>query len=507
MTSCRTHLCASYLAIALAGAVAACAARAEESNFWPFEVTVTNPNGRAPSWSAAGPLFFSQSGPSGEQISGFRPFYLRRTDPAGFLAEADVLYPLFFYRSYGDSYQWNLFQLVNRYGRKDGAPPTPRTEGQSFDFWPFYFSRETGDPTTTFHALFPIAGSMQGHFGYDRISWTGFPLYAQTEKKGAVTTYTPWPFIRTTEGAEHGFALWPLFGNRERPGVSSRAYYLWPLIWNNTIQPNEDQPAGTPPTRQVGFLPFYASQRGPGMIDETFLWPFFGYTDRTVPDRYHETRYLWPLLVQGRGDHRSVERWAPLYTHSESKGVDKTWIAWPLWRRLRWSDPGIEQTKTQFFYFLYWEQEQRSTAHPGAAPARKVNVWPLASFWDNGAGRRQFEFPSLLEVFFPDNERVRQAWTPLLTLVRHDQRAPGDTRTSLLWDAVTWERHESEDRSEFHLGPLVSVESGPKEGRFAVGNGLFGLKRGPKGGGWRPFLLEFAEKPDHVSAKHAEPEK
>src|SRR5206468_10740909 len=65
---------------------------------------------------------------------------------------------------------------------------------------------------------------------------------------------------------------------------------------------------------------------------ETYLWPFFGYSDRTAPASYHEIRYLWPLFVQGRGDHY-INRWAPFYTHSVNHGYDKQWFLWPVLRR------------------------------------------------------------------------------------------------------------------------------------------------------------------------------
>jgi hypothetical protein len=96
-----------------------------------------------------------------------------------------------------------------------------------------------------------------------------------------------------------------------------------------------------------------------------------------------------------------------------------------------------------------------------------------------------------LEVFFPGNERVRLAWTPFFTLLRYDQQAPGEDRTSLLWNAVTWQRSAKEARTEFHLGPLFSVQSSPQAKRIALGNGLIAWKREPAGSGWRLAWLDF----------------
>jgi hypothetical protein len=402
---------------------------------------------------------------------------------------------LFIYRRYGDDYRWSLFSLANRTGRRDGAPPPVHPEERTTEIWPFYFQRETGDPSTSYLGLFPVAGNARGHLSYDSINWVLFPIYVRTSRGGATTDFTPWPIVRTTTGSQHGFAVWPLFGRLERPGAWTRSYFLWPLTWNNTIQPAEGKPPGTAPRRQVGVLPFYTSDRGPDGVDENFLWPFFGSTDRVAPTRYRETRYLWPFLVKGRGDDRTVDRVGPFYTHSVRKGVEKTWILWPFWRRIALTDSGLIQEKTQFFYFVGWNLEERSATRPAAPSARKTFIWPLCSDWDNGAGRRQFQFPSLLDVFFPDNQEVRESWTPLVTLLRREDAPDGASRTSILWNAVTWEKKPAEGRTCVHAGPVFSSETGPGGRRVAVGGGLVGLKRAAAGG-WRLFWLEFSPDPD-----------
>jgi hypothetical protein len=158
-----------------------------------------------------------------------------------------------------------------------------------------------------------------------------------------------------------------------------------------------------------------------------------------------------------------------------------------------WTEADVTRNRTQFLYFLYWNEEQRVTNRPNAPAAELTHLWPLYSEWDNGAGQRQWQFLSPFEVFFPRNEEVRHAWTPLLALARHEQRSPGNERTSLLWNAITWERHSQEERSELHIGPLLGVTRQAGEQRISIGNGLFGFRRG-LGSGWRMFWLDFPEK-------------
>jgi hypothetical protein len=394
--------------------------------------------------------------------------------------------------------------LINRSGPAAGGAPVASPNGErteAFDLWPFYFSRQTGDPATSYRALFPLGGTIKNRFGDDRIDWVLFPLYGRFQKRERVEWDAPWPFVRTFRGGGHsGFALWPLFGWHNQAGVARAHYYLWPLIYKD--ESHLDEPV---PSVSLGVLPFYAVDRRPGSVSETYLWPFFGYTDRTAPYRYHETRWFWPLFVQGRGDDRYINRWAPFYTHSVIKGDGKTWVLWPLWRQQTWTEDGLMQKKSQLLYFVYWSLQQRSATNAALAPAEKTHFWPLLSVWDNGAGRRQLQVLNPLEVFFPRNEQVRLAYSPLFALYRYDRRVPGDVRHSFLWDAITFERRDSAGTREFHLGPLLKIETRPAGKRIALGHGLLGLRRTSGERGWHAFLFDFPRKPDKIAATKPAP--
>jgi len=479
-----------------AGLVASAATPdAREYNAWPAIVRQLESGNRAGSWTGAGPFLFKSQEPDGT-IGGFRPFWVQWRGGQGEFRAGYFLYPLFGYTVGADSYKWSLFELVRRGGRRAGAPAPDSVYDQrgEFEVWPFWFSRQSGDPALTYRGLFPIAGTVRNKLFMERFSWVLFPLYGEIERRGTVTRHTPWPIIRSRHGAAQGWGIWPLFDRYERPGVARSFHYLWPLGYDVTRFPSPDAPPDTPPRRDTGFLPFYARTTGPGLYNVTYGWPFFGYTDQTLPTKYHETRYFWPFLVQGRGDDLHVNRWGPFYSHSIRKGYDKRWYAWPLLRRAQWTDEGLLRTKTQFLYFLYVAHHQRSIARPELPAGTLTHVWPFFSTWNNGAGRRQWQLLSPFESFFPGNEKLRHVWAPFFTLARHDQHAPGDTRTSLLWDAVTWRRDDAADHREFHLGPLFSVTEQSGARRVAFGNGLFGFQRGGSAGGWRLFWLDFPAK-------------
>ena len=363
--------------IGLAAAATAFRARAYEINGWPAVVIQKDVSGETQSWTGIGPLLYSEPvpGPDAGHASGLRPFYGRLT-----IGETDrtlLLYPLFYLRQYPDHYKWSILELINGEGVDSNTTKAGGPLDKHFDVWPFYFSHETGDPVDSYRALLPIYGNMKYRLGFDRLFWAPFPLYVETVKRGTTVAYAPWPILRFIRGAQNGFAIWPLFGSSEGPGPAKHFFCLWPLIWNNTLEPALDAPEGSAPGTEVGFLPFYTRETAPGYVSANFAWPFFGYTERTIPYRYSEQRYFWPFFVQGRGDDRLVDRWGPFYTHSNIKGTDTKWVGWPFWHRTRFADDDIEQTKTQFFYFLYWSLDERSVSRPACGAG--LQAPPLAA--------------------------------------------------------------------------------------------------------------------------------
>jgi hypothetical protein len=426
-----------------------------------------------------GPLFFKKPRADGAQMKGFRPFYLNVLEGA---RETNTLfYPFFTWQKEADYRYFSFFELINFRRQTDSDQQTIR----NFDVWPFYFSRDSGDAASSYKAVFPLGGTIKSRFGYDRIHFILFPLYADVEKSGGHTTHAPWPFLRFIDGAgEHGFEFWPLFGHRGRAGDYDSRFYLWPLIYKSSKNLSEPEP-----DVKFGVLPFYSRDTSPGFINENYLWPFFGSTHRTVPAKYDEIRYLWPFLVQGRGEVSYVNRWGPFYTHSIIKGMDKMWVAWPVFRHSYWEDNGVAQDKNQVLFFLYWSLNQRSPSNPKALPAHKTHLWPLFSSWDNGAGQHQFQLLSPFEVFFPTNEPIRQLYTPLFALYRYDQRAPSDTRHSVLFSLLSWKHSPME--KEFHFGPLLSRYSTAERSRIAIGLGLLSWQRQPNSGRWKFSLFDF----------------
>ncbi|MDR0901632.1 MAG: hypothetical protein LBM92_02555 [Opitutaceae bacterium] len=473
-----------------------------ETNYWPFWVGRDAPADPAPaptrtpvipaaSWDAAGPLAFSRPlGPfrrddGAVSAAGLRPLYMEKRGPDGGLTHAHFLYPFFNYTAKENGgYAWSVFGLINH----DCAPAIrPAGEGRAdsqFDVWPVYFSSQVaGSPEKSYRAVFPIYGSVHSRLLSDRITWLLWPLYARFETNDLVTTTVLWPFFRATGGGDnHGFAFWPFFGWKEKGNALRERYLLWPLIFRSERNLQEPRPSV-----KTAFLPFYYGETGPATTNRNYML-FFGKTHTTAPHKYDETRYFWPLLVQGRGERLRVNRWAPFYTHSKTPEREKTWVMWPLWKHTFWGDGQFAFERRQFALFLYHSTWQQGFDNPSPRPSNKTSVWPLYTSWSDGAGRRQIQALSPFEVFLPKSEPARLVWSPLFALYRYEQAAPGAFRHALLWNFVTYRREP--DAREFHLGPLYSAHSGAGYKRHALLNGVAGLDRRPDRG-WRPFLFKF----------------
>ena len=164
---------------------------------------------------------------------------------------------------------------------RTGCPPPRERDSQTFDVWPLYFSRSTGIPETTYHALLPVGGSMQGRLGYDRLSWVLFPLYVQSEKKGALTTSTPWPFIRVDSwGRARLCDLAALRAGRAAGRVRAPILAVAAGLEQHP-QPDPDLPKETGRPGRWGSCLFMPPSTVPRSDWETYFGPFFGYTDRT----------------------------------------------------------------------------------------------------------------------------------------------------------------------------------------------------------------------------------
>jgi len=431
-----------------------------DKNIWPFIVHQSGDAFARPEQiTAAGPLFEIQNGNTRKQA--FRPFWSHFSESDRPSEHTHLLYPLFNYYSYPSHYHWHLLNLI-RFSK------STENNAYSFELYPFYFSEQTGNPETSYRALWPLAGNIPNFMGREQFQFALWPLYLKTIHKNEIRYSTPWPFIQRLKGPEsHGFALWPLYGSFHRDQKYDHSFVLWPFGYHNVSYLPDGQTFD-----RFGALPFFQQEKAPGLISQTYLWPFFGFTQESDPrPDYQETRYFWPLLVQGRGEEKYINRWMPLFSHEFKPGRSKTWILWPFWKSSETDLDVLTRERSQFLYFLYWDEIQKNAHQPRIA--RKTFVWPLLSYWNNPSrDRTQIQFLDPLTVFFPRNEKATFTWNPFFALYRYDRRETS-IRHSALWNLFQWE-HSPEQIEQLTLGPLFNYSAKTNNSNWTFLTGLIG---------------------------------
>lgn len=473
-------VCSRTLALIIATflGIASTGSGSELRNWWPGPVIDERPAENSRNLTALGP-FFAQKESEALDVFSIRPLFTRFEYHDGREAESShLLYPLFNHYSSTGRSQWSLLNLIRNTERSDGF--------HRFQAWPFLFWNDSPQDEQDYFALWPLGGSLKNFFGRERVDFALWPLYIRTERRGEIRYSTPWPFVQTLHGEASGFALWPLYGHFERPGVYERRFALWPLYYDVKTGLSSRQPY-----HRFGALPFYARETAAGMKSETFLWPFFGYTHESDPrPAYDEIRYFYPFLVQGRGEERHVNRWMPFYTHERSGEREKWWYLWPLLKHEELEVGPITRHRSQFLYFLFRDEVQ--VADNGFR-ARRQNLWPFYSYWQDGHGRRQLQALDLFSVFFPGNRKVQENWNPLFAIYRYDEH-PGKVRQSFLWSLIIHESSPSDNR--LVIGPLFEQEASAEGSRWSVLKGLVGRDRAGEDKRWRILWHTWGSDPE-----------
>ena len=462
-----------------------------ETNLWPVFTGDADPERpRYQSWQGAGPLLFGRN-VDDARAYGFRPFYVAFRQEEFDQRSFHVVYPLFNYRRRHLGYSWDLLTLL-RYHRTGAPGDDPLV---NLRLSPIFFYGRGPQPEDASFGIMPIYGNVRTVFGQDRFQWVLFPIYGRAEKDGRSLTMAPWPFLKIYRGEDAGGVdFWPFYGRRYIENNYERRFFVWPLGYHTRRELWKEEPFVA-----HGFLPFYSRSRSESAESASYFWPFFGYTNSFDPE-YRENRYFWPLIVQRRGESQYTNRIAPFYTRSIRKFRDRKWILWPFYRREVSVNRNLIDDRTQILYFLYWSLHQSDPERPAADPARKMHLWPFYSHWSDGAGRRQTQVLSPLEVFFQYNEIVRTTYSPLFALYQRDiDETAGRSRHSVLFHLLTWQRRD--DNYRFNLGPLLTVER--QEDRRGI-NLLRGALGYEQDRGFTLFWLDLFSEGDDDSAPQQE---
>lgn len=439
----------------------------EFSNCWPVSTYEKRDTASSTTTTIerAGPLFCKELDEKGRvRTRAFRPFFIEFLDPDRSTRDAYFLYPLFRKHTSPKGVRWSLFNLIQKRDEVDDE------RSKRFRIFPIFSSDYSEDEDQeSKKSVFPVKGKLSHFLGKDSVSWFLFPFYLKSKKGEDSSSVFFWPFFQFQKGPKSGGRFFfPFCGYFWKEGQYKKHYFLWPLCYNQALRLHTEDPL-----YRHGILPFYTFEKSNKLESACFFWPFFGYTHKTEP-YYHETRLLWPIFVQGRGEDKYVNRCAPFYTHSRFKDNEKWWYAWPCLRVKHWKEGGLNVSQSQILYFLMWSNKQR---HPDPAKsflAHKTHIWPLVSMWDNGEGKRQFQVFSPFESFFPHNTIIRKLYTPLFALYRYEKDQEAYCHRFLFNALVV--SHSGQEKS-LSLGPLIGFERGAEGSSLELCKGLFGIQK------------------------------
>lgn len=437
-------------------------------NVWPLYTLEKDEKTEEPTrLNIAGP-FFSRTYGYPTRSYALRPIYAQFYNLHDDIRDHYFFYPLIRRQTSPQRVSWSFFNLITASAEHYDDPTSRRKRFRFFPLYSFVGDPEKAD--TPKHSVFPVAGGIEHIFGVNHLSWFMFPLFARAETNDIVKYYFLWPIIRAQKGpGAGGGGLWPLYGHTFEIGKYDKKFALWPLYYHNLTYLDREIP-----TEKRAFLPFFALGRSQSYEHFTAVWPFFGYTTVYEP-YYHEKRFLWPLLIQGRGEKKFVNRFGPIYSHSSYENSHKWWFLWPTCQVRTWQDSGLQVEHKKFLYAVVSSQTQQVIDDETAEIASKHHIWPLISAWDSGAGEKQFQFFSPFEPLFPHNRVVRETYTPFFALYRYHQKAPGWNYYSILFNFITVQN--SPERTQFDLGPIVSFEKGEDRSGFQILRGLLGFYR------------------------------
>ena len=476
------------LLILVCSVPAALAADDTVSTFWPFFDYRASESADYSSLHMFGP-FFKYETKGTETEYALRPLFYRAVDDEG-VSSTDVLYPVLRYKNQGNgtSSVRVLGLLSYDFGESEDDRPgdgAVNSEDEAFSskryyLFPFLFYGE--EEQGRYFAFFPFFGTLYNWFKRDRISFTLFPIYSQTERKGTQVDNVLWPFFAKISGEnESGYKFWPIYGASQKEGVYRKRFFLWPIFFSESLKLDSDNP------KEVrAAWPFYITKESPEKSSTTVLWPFFSKVVDRVRD-FEVWNAPWPLVRVTKGEKYHGLKILPFFSDETVDVKRERWYVWPVYKIEEMNTELIERRRDRILFFLYSDTKERKFLTGDST--RLVNLWPLYGYRETN-GVSHFYVFSLIEPFFPRNESIERLWAPLWRIYQQKWDQQGNHVVSLLWNLYWHERQG--DRVAWELFPLFQYRrESPAKTDFKFLKGLFHYRASDQGKQLNFFYLPW----------------
>jgi hypothetical protein len=394
-------------ALALGLLALGCAARGPEGSpfragLWPLW------SGDAYAWAGAresralGPFVHWEETGSERRLE-LRPLVSTRRSAE--LDRVDLLYPVAARRATPDRHQSRLFWLARTRSELDGEREEV-TFGLAF--------RGRTREGSGYGGLFPLRGTFRERFGFDRLRFSLWPLFARGERGSYVETQILWPFFAFGSGdGDFKLRVWPLFGVERRSGVFEHRFWLWPFF-----HARRDHLDTARPERSWYAVPFYGRRDRGALHTRFYLFPLAARQWHARRDDVFRVDLLWPIFSRARAGDRRLLALRPLWL-AQSSGAGSRWslllhLAGRATHRTTHLEESLEERWTYALWFGRFGERTE-----GARTQRRAELWPLFrrySVREHGRERGFARVPWLLPVKGLEPDGWDRHWNKLFEL-------------------------------------------------------------------------------------------
>ena len=368
---------------------------------------------------ALGPLLHWEEAPE-RRLFEFRPLLSSLHDEEQ--TRWDLLFPLAWRRSTADRQQSALL-LLGRSGHDVASSRELTVFGLGF--------RGRTSTGKRYGGLFPLGGVFLELFGFQRVRFALWPLFARGTRKDYRETQLLWPIFAYGRGAgRFKLRVWPLFGVEKREGFSARYFFLWPFV-----HVRRDRLETDAPERAFYLLPLYGRRdRGP-LRTRFYLFPLFARQWNSTRPEVQRLQLLWPIYERssdGAGGQSLAVR--PLWSRQRTaRGSSWSLLLGLLSRR----EIETEEVQERWWQAL-WVGTFGSRA-AGEAALQRNEVWPLyrreSRLGKDGVMRGSLRVPYLIPLRGLDPDGWDRHYNRLLELYGSRWR-DSEHRSSWLWGLV-----------------------------------------------------------------------
>ena len=298
--------------------------------------------------------------------------------------------------------------------------------------------------------FFPFYGKMYNRFAKDELGFVMWPVYAYTSDEGAEKKDILWPFFSIYGGTDKGFKAWPFYGDRDRPGVRRKQFFLWPVFFKE--QKNLDT---NEPMNSFFALPFYVHAESSTTEYKGILWPFFTYKKNQYKEEWNVP---WPFVSVTTGETDGYEVF-PFVSKEETDTDRKLHLFWPIYRHNEYTVKEQKYTDTSILAINRYVKDDRGTF---------FNIWPFFEYEKNEEDST-FLFPSIFPFRYEELNRIVK---PLVTAYEYKRR-DDITTTNVLYGLFTHEASDESWRTRFAF--VIDIKRDENGPGFEFLSGIFGV--------------------------------